>query len=325
MTQIEHLLFDISEYLGVEVHVIGMGMLVLTVLLLSSTLMAFLHWNAEQQTYKKLSSRVNAWWAMAGIFFGALLVDPVITLVFFAFLSFWGLKEYVTLLNTRRSDHRALFWMFLAIPVQYYWIYDGWYGLFVIFIPVYVFLLLPARLVLSRETDGFVNSVSKLHWGLMAFVFGLSHMAFLIQLPISSGGNSAVTGKSLLLFLVFVTEMSDVLQYVWGKLVGTHAIIPDVSPNKTWEGFLGGVFTAGALSVGLRFLTPFTLLETAGVAIGIGVLGFMGDLVMSAIKRDFGIDDFGATIPGHGGMLDRLDSLCYSAPIFFHFVRYFYT
>jgi phosphatidate cytidylyltransferase len=146
-------------------------------------------------------------------------------------------------------------------------------------------------------------------------VFGLSHMAMLLTLP---------GGRTLLLFLVFVTEMSDVLQYVWGKTLGRHKIIPAVSPNKTWEGFLGGIASATLASLLVRFLTPFSVGECLGVALLITLAGFAGGAVMSAVKRDFGVKDFGGIIPGHGGMLDRVDSLCYAAPIFFHYVRYFH-
>jgi phosphatidate cytidylyltransferase len=185
-----------------------------------------------------------------------------------------------------------------------------------------MFLFLPLRLVLARETTGFVASASQIQWGLMAFVFGLSHLAMLLSLPGING--SSANGRTLLLFLVFVVEMSDVLQYVWGKTLGRHKILPTVSPNKTWEGFLGGIFTASLASLLIRFLTPFTSRETIGIALLLTVAGFVGGAVMSAVKRDFGVKDFGGLIPGHGGMLDRVDSLCYAAPVFLHYLRYFH-
>ena len=179
------------------------------------------------------------------------------------------------------------------------------------------------RLVLAKETAGFVASASQIQWGLMAFVFGLSHMAYLLTVPQLK--DSQATGRMLVLFLVFVVEMSDVLQYIWGKTLGRHKIIPTVSPNKTWEGFIGGVASAILLSLAIRFLTPFSVAETLVVSLFITVAGFCGGAVMSAVKRDFGVKDFGSVIPGHGGMLDRVDSLCFAAPIFFHYVRYFHS
>ncbi len=299
-----------------------MGLLILGALALSSVGVALLRRAQPSRDFSELAARVKAWWIMAAVFFGAIAASARVSLVFFAFLSFWALKEYVTLLKTRPADHRALVWAFLAVPIQYLWVGLGWYGMFVVFIPVYMFLILPIRLVLAKQTAGFVASASQIQWGLMAFVFGLSHLGMLLALP--AVGKPPANGRTLLLFLVVVTELSDVFQYVWGKTLGRHKILPSVSPNKTWEGFLGGIITTALISLLLRFLTPFAVLETIGIALLITVAGFFGGAVMSAVKRDFGVKDFGELIPGHGGMLDRVDSLCYAAPVFFHCVRYFY-
>jgi phosphatidate cytidylyltransferase len=299
-----------------------MGLIILGLLAVSSVLVALLCRLKPGKNYSELIARVKAWWIMAAVFFGAILVSNRVSLIFFGFLSFWALKEYVTLLKTRPADHRALVWAFLSVPIQYIWVSMNWYGMFIIFIPVYVFLMLPVRLVLAKDTTGFISSASQIQWGLMAFVFGLSHMAMLLTMPAIPASRS--NGRTLLLFLVFVVELSDVLQFVWGKSIGRHKIIPAVSPNKTWEGFVGGVVTTSLAALLVRFLTPFTVLETFGVALLLTVAGFFGGAVMSAVKRDFGVKDFGGLIPGHGGMLDRVDSLCYAGPIFFHYVRYFY-
>ncbi len=300
-----------------------MAVITAAVLVAATVIVAVLRRSRPARDFAELSARIQSWWVMAGVFFAAILVDSWVSLVFFAFLSFWALKEFVTLLDTRTADHRALFWAFLAVPMQYLIVGINWYGMFVLFIPVYMFLFLPLRLVIAGETKGFVRSASQLQWGLMAFVFGLSHLGYLLRFPEPLPGRG-VNGQTLVLFLVFVTEMSDVLQYVWGKLLGRRKILPTISPNKTWEGFIGGVLSASALSLLVRFLTPFPVWETLLVALLICVVGFFGGAVMSAVKRDLGTKDFGALIPGHGGVLDRVDSLCYSAPVFFHYVRYFY-
>jgi phosphatidate cytidylyltransferase len=291
-------------------------------LLVLSTLAVAVVVRLRPNSSQELQDRMRSWWLMATLLFLAVYVSKTTSLVFFGFLSFWALKEYVTLLPTRPADHAALVLAFLSIPVQYYWIARNDYGMFVIFIPVYVFLALPVRLVLSRETTGFVAAAAEIQWGLMAFVFGLSHLRFLASFPRAATGDS--DGRTLLLFLVFVVELSDVLQFVWGKALGRHRVIPDVSPHKTWEGLVGGVLSASGASLALRFLTPFTVRETLGVALLVCTAGFLGGAVMSAVKRDFGVKDFGGLIPGHGGMLDRLDSLCYAAPVFFHYVRFYY-
>jgi phosphatidate cytidylyltransferase len=300
-----------------------MAVIVAGLLMVASLVVLALRLARPRKNFSELSSRVRAWWIMAGVFFAAIAVSNPVSLVFFGFLSFWAMKEYLTLLKTRPADHHGLLLSFLAIPIQYYWISIPWYGMFIIFIPVFMFLILPVRLVLSKETAGFVASASQIQWGLMAFVFGLSHLAFLLTVPAYAG--TQVSGRTMLLFLVFTTEISDVLQFVWGKTLGRHKIIPAVSPNKTWEGFLGGIASAALLSLLIRFLTPFSIKETLLVSLLITVAGFCGGAVMSAVKRDFGVKDFGSIIPGHGGMLDRVDSLCYAAPVFFHYVRYFHS
>ncbi len=300
-----------------------MAIIVSGLLVIASLVVLVLRLVRPRKDFSELAARVRAWWIMVGVFFAAIAVSPPVSLVFFAFLSFWAMKEYLTLLRTRPSDHHGLLLSFLAIPVQYYWISIPWYGMFIIFIPVFMFLILPVRLVLSKETEGFIASASQIQWGLMAFVFGLSHLAFLLTVPVYA--DTQASGHTMLLFLVFTTEISDVLQYVWGKTLGRHKIIPAVSPNKTWEGFLGGIASAAGASLLIRFLTPFSVKETLAVSLLITVAGFCGGAVMSAVKRDFGVKDFGSIIPGHGGMLDRVDSLCYAAPVFFHYVRYFHS
>ncbi len=194
--------------------------------------------------------------------------------------------------------------------------------MFVLWIPLYMFLLLPAVLVLRGETRGFVSSSGQIHWGLMAFVFGLSHVPMLLRLP--EGDIVGATGRELVLFLVFVVEAGDVSQYLWGKAVGRRKVMPQVSPNKTWAGLVGGIVTVSLLSTTLLFLTPFNAWQIVVVTAITTVAGFFGDVVMSAVKRDFGVKDFGTLLPGHGGALDRVDSLVWAAPVFLHLTRFYF-
>lgn len=275
-----------------------------------------------QADWTELRLRIRTWWVMAGVFALALVLSRKVSLVFFAFVSFLALKEYLSLIPTRRADRIVLFWAYLTIPVQFLWIGMGWYGMFIVFIPVYAFLLLPMRMVLIGETGGFLRAAGTLHWGLMALVFGISHVAALLVLPIANphGG-----GAGLVLFLVVLTQLNDVAQYLWGKSLGRHKAIPLVSPGKTVEGLLGGVATTTALAWLLApRLTPLTPLQSLAAGLLIGIGGFVGDVVISALKRDLGIKDSGTLLPGHGGILDRIDSLSYTAPLFFHFVWYLY-
>ncbi len=270
-----------------------------------------------------LNARVRAWWVMVAVFVAALATGGIGSVVLFGLLSFVALRELITLTPTRRADHRTLFWAFFVfVPVQYGLVYSEWYGLFAIFIPVYAFLFVPVRSALAGDTQDFLARTAKIQWGLMLAVYCVSHAPALLMLQIPG---YAGEGAKLLLYLVIVVQLSDVLQYVFGKTLGRHRIVPQVSPNKTWEGFLGGVGAATLIGAGLWWVTPFSPWAAAGIALLINLAGFAGGLCLSAIKRDLGVKDFGTLIEGHGGVMDRIDSLCFAAPLFFHVVRYFYT
>ena len=270
-----------------------------------------------------LNDRVNAWWVMVAAIAAAFVFGRHGMLVLFGFISFHALREFITLLDTRRADHPAIAAaFFIALPLQYALAWSGWYGLFAVFIPVYAFLLLPILAVLGGDTQRFLERTAKVQWGLMVCVYCISHVPALVALDIPG-----FEGRQLLLvaFLVIVVQGSDVLQYVWGKLMGKRLVAPMLSPSKTWEGLLGGVASATALGAALHWITPFSPLQAAALALVLCTMGFLGGLVMSAIKRDRGVKDWGCLIEGHGGMLDRLDSVVFAAPVFFHLVRYFWT
>ncbi len=278
---------------------------------------------ASRATIENVNARIRAWWKMCAIFAAAILVGRVGALILFGLISFLALREYMTLVPTRRGDHRTLFWSFFVImPLQYFLIGIQWYGFFAIMIPVLAFVYVPTRIAIAGDTAHFLERAAKIQFGIMVCAYCLSHAPALLLLKIPGyEGQDA----RLLLYLVIVDQMSDVLQFVWGKLIGRNKIAWRVSPNKTWEGFYGGVLSATALGAALWWATPFTPLQSAGMSFTICVLGFCGGLVMSAIKRDIGIKDFGRVIEGHGGILDRIDSLCFAAPIFFHLVRYYFV
>jgi phosphatidate cytidylyltransferase len=270
-----------------------------------------------------LNDRIRAWWVMVGLIAIAFALGKAGVILLFAFASLAALREFITLTQTRRGDHLALAAaFFIVLPLQYYLIWIEWYGLYSIFIPVYVFLLLPIVAALRGDTTGFMERVAEVQWGLMISIYCLSHVPALITLPIPDfeGRNSL-----LIAFLIIVVQASDVLQYVWGKLLGRHKIAPLLSPSKTVEGFVGGVASATLIGAGLWWITPFAPWQAGLLALLINLMGFCGGLVMSAIKRDRGVKDWGWMIEGHGGMLDRLDSVIFAAPIFFHVTRYWWS
>lgn len=273
-------------------------------------------------TVANLNARTRSWWIMAAVFCATMLLGHLFTTVLFALLSFLALREFITLNQTERADHGVLFWSFFIItPLHYLLVGIQWYGLFSIFIPVYAFVFIPFRRVLTGETQGFLASTAKIQWALMVCVYAVSHMPMLLSLNIR--GFEGQNAK-LLFFFVMTVQMSDVLQYVWGKTCGRRPVAAKVSPSKTWEGTLGGIATTVLLSTALWWATPFAPWQAALMALMICVAGFFGGLVMSAIKRDLGAKDWGSSIAGHGGFMDRIDSLCFAAPLFFHLTDFYF-
>ncbi|MFS2123407.1 phosphatidate cytidylyltransferase [Pseudomonas sp. Pseusp97] len=296
------------------------------ILVLASLVGALLRWKAPPGPHAvidNLNARINAWWVMVAVIGCAFALGYWAVILLFYGVSFYALREFLTLMPTRRSDYPALVAAFyFVLPMQYLLIGIGWYGLFSIFIPVYVFLLLPILASLGGDSKHFLERASKVQWALMLAVFCISYVPALLTLEIAG-----YEGRNLLLiaFLVIVVQLSDVLQYVCGKLMGKRKIAPNLSPSKTLEGFVGGVTLATLIGGALWWITPFSFWQALLIALMINILGFFGGLVMSAIKRDRGVKDWGHMIEGHGGMLDRLDSVCFAAPVFFHFVRYWWT
>lgn len=286
-----------------------------------------------RKDYAELNARIRTWWWMIALFIGALLAGSTSSIIFFALVSVLAFREFLSLVPPRDADRGVVLWAYVAIPLQYFWVYIEWYGVFIIFIPVYLFLLLPFRAILGGQTTGFIHAASTLQWGLMTTTFSLSHAAYLLVLAPRDGARispqwpspeaALAPGPGLVLLLMILTELNDVSQYVWGKSLGRAKIIPRVSPNKTWAGFVGGVATTIAVAGVIGpWLTPMDGKYSLLAGAVIGLCGFAGDLSISMLKRDLGVKDTGATLPGHGGVLDRVDSLTYSAPVFFHFIYF---
>ena len=321
MTDMKHLIAGIgsSEILTVFIGLVA-------VLLLSSTVAGILRLRLPEGVSSpvigNLTSRINAWWVMIAILGVTFWIGNVAVIALFAFISFQALREYISVTYTRRGDYRALRWcFFFFLPLQYWLIGIGWYGLFSILLPVYAFLLLPISSTLGADTTRFLERAAKVQWGLMICVYCVSHVPALLALHIPG-----FEGKNmqLILFLLLTVQSSDVFQYVWGKLFGRRKLSPSISPSKTLEGLIGGVLTSSLVGTALWWITPFNWWQSGLIALTVNVLGFFGGFVLSALKRDRGIKDWGSMIEGHGGMLDRVDSVSFSAPIFFHVVRYWW-
>jgi phosphatidate cytidylyltransferase len=331
--------------------------------------------------------RVRAWWMMYAILFAAFSLGFETTIILFGCVSFWALREFITMTPTRRADHRALFWVLIVFtPLQYLLVgidrafvapapgtWTGWmadslglrgmqfYGLYSIMIPVYCSLFIPARIALSGDYKRFLERTAKIQAGLLICVYSLSHAPALLQLNMmtwkpatravasteqaiekveKSPGSTSITNfpvgvakrpwsegaqAGLLFYFILIVQTGDVFQYVWGKAFGRRVIAPEINASRTWEGFLGGAATTTVLGAMLWWVTPFRIWEAALMSLITAIMGFAGRLTMSAIKRDRGVTDTGTLVQGHAGVLDRIDSICFSAPVFFHLTRFFFS
>lgn len=329
--------------------------------------------------------RVRAWWMMFAILAAGFLLGRTFTVVLFGLVSFWALREFITMTPTRRGDHRTLFWVFFIFtPIQYLLVgvgrsfvqpqgfWAGWwadwlglrgvdlYGLYSIMIPVYASLYIPARIAVSGDPRRFLERSAKIQAGLLICVYSLSYAPALLGLhlvtskPAAANTNTAPAQlktdspqslpseqtaapnptrrpwsegsvAGLLFFFILVVQLGDIFQFVWGKLLGQRAIAPEINASRTWEGFLGGVVSTAIVGGLLWWATPFHIWEAACMSLVIAIMGFAGGMTMSAIKRDRGVTDTGTLVQGHAGVLDRIDSICFAAPVFYHLTRYFFS
>ena len=323
---------------------------------------------ANPAVVRTFNLRVRAWAMMCAILIAGFLLDYIATVVLFALVSFWALREFITMTPTRRGDHRTLFWtFFLFTPLQYFLIGVGreFYGLYTIMIPVFASLFIPARIAISGDPKRFLERVAKIQAGLLICVYALSHAPAVLDLelttaegkpwvlgdePETSNPNQPVpppqisaaqspqktsatpapplnlgSNAGLLFFFVLLVQLNDVFQYMWSQLLGRHVIAPQINASRTWEGFIGGVLSTVLVGILLSWATPFGVVWAGPVAAAVAVAGFAGSMTMSGIKRDRGVKDYGTLVSGHAGVLDRIDSICFAAPVFFHITRFFFS
>lgn len=296
---------------------------VVAVLILATVITALLiRAKGATPVLMNLRQRVMAWWWMMLVFSLSLAFGRTGVFGFYFVMSFLALREFLTVSPTPQGDHRTLTWVFfLILPVHYVFAWLPWYGMYLVWIPVYAFVFIPIRSALAGDTDRFLERTSRIQWAVLTCIYFLSYLPMLLYLPIP--GYEGQNAK-LLFFVVLVTQISDVMQYVFGKLFGKRQVAPTVSPSKTREGLLFGGLAAVAIGTGLWWATPFPPLVSAAMSALLVLSGFCGGLVMSAVKRSLGAKDWGNGIPGHGGVLDRLDSLLFAGPVFFHLTGFYF-
>jgi phosphatidate cytidylyltransferase len=312
----------VSQYVSSLAPALVLGLSSVAFLLTLGTIAAFILPSLQPGKWTDLGPRMRSWWVMCILVIAALLGGPYTLITLFGFVSFLALKEFLTLAPTRREDRLVVLLVYSAVPLAYGAVWIDNYQFFLTLIPVYLFLIVAFMMAWIGRTEGFLATAGILYWGVVACVTNLAYIAFLIHVPANEAPQAG--GAGLVFFLLFVTQLNDVAQYCWGKAFGRTKITPLVSPNKTWEGAIGGWMTTGLVIWFLGpVLTPLTGLGLLTTAILLPVAGFAGDITMSAIKRDLGVKDTGQLLPGHGGALDRLDSLTFTAPLFFHLLAFF--
>jgi phosphatidate cytidylyltransferase len=336
---------------------------------------------ANPAVIRTFNLRVRAWWMMAAILIAGFLLGYTATVMLFGLVSFWALREFITMTPTRRGDHRTLFWTFFVFtPLQYLLVGLGrdYYGLYTVMIPVYASLFIPARIAIAGDPKRFLERVAKIQAGLLICVYALSHAPALLDLELTDSskrpwilgsteptvdesaapaptnsdlpaskadgkakgqpaakGNASATEPAepkqriiyygVLFYFILIVQLNDVFQYAWGHLLGRHVIAPSINASRTWEGFIGGALSTMLVGALLWWATPFQMWEAACISLAVALMGFAGGMTMSAIKRDRGVKDYGTLVSGHAGVLDRIDSICFAAPVFFHLTRYFFT
>ncbi|MCL2622633.1 MAG: phosphatidate cytidylyltransferase [Planctomycetaceae bacterium] len=385
-------------------HTIALLGGVLLVLALASGIVYFLRKRRDigfdAAVIDTFRSRIHAWWLLFGMLVGAFLLGNIMTVLLFGLISFWALREYITLTPTRRADNSTLVWVFfLCTPLQFLLVAIDpvWFArffvvppylVFSIFIPAYTFLIIPAAIAVSGDSKHFLERIAKIQVGLLICVYSFSFAPALLTMhfptpettrevagvmpgglfdtalePAVRAATDTVTGMTsasandtanhvatwdiplepdntvasaspqtpikhqtgralrLLFFFVLIVQAGDVFQYLWSHIPRRHIVAASINSTRTWEGVLGGAATNALFATSLWGVTPFPEWWQAAVGgVLVSLMGFAGNLTMSAIKRDRGVDDFGNLIVGHNGVLDRIDSLCFAAPVFYHFV-----
>jgi phosphatidate cytidylyltransferase len=282
------------------------------------------HLGLNAAAISTFNRRTRAWWVICALLAIA-FVSPPLTVALFGAMSFWALREFITLTPTRLGDHRALFWVFFFFtPLQYVLVAYNNYALYSILIPVYAFLFIPARVALAGDFKRFLERIAKIQSGLLICVYCLSFAPALLYLDLPGGNPNSDSRAQARLMFFFVTMalLAEAFQFVWSQLYGRHVIAPSINAARTWEGLVGGSASTALAGMLLYWATPYDdLWQAAFMAMVVAVMGFAGAMTMSAIKRDRGVRDYGTLVEGHGGVLDRIDAICFAAPVFYHVSR----
>jgi phosphatidate cytidylyltransferase len=275
----------------------------------------------RQQRLALVNSRLRASWSIVAVFSVAFALGINALLVVFAVASFFALRNFVSLTPIRPADHWALVLAFyVVIPLQYILIGVRETGLFTVFIPVYLFLLLPVVMALKQDNERYLERIAKVQWGLMISVYCVSHAPAIVQLSAPDYGER---GPLLLVYFLLVLFVSDLLQVIAGATLGGTPLKSD--PQRTWAGIMVGAMGAGLLGTALWWMTPFRWWQSTLMSMVVAGAGFTGTVVLMSVKKSLGARDWDTGIVPVRAVLDRLDALAFAAPVFFHLTAWLYS
>jgi len=265
-------------------------------------------------------ARVRMWWTMCGVLLAAMLGGRWGSVLVFALTSFLLLREFITMTPTRRGDHHVLFWVFFVIlPLQYYFLGTGWYGMFIITIPVYAFLLIPIRAALAGDPERFLERTAKIQWGLMICVYCVAHAPALLRLEVPDYPGA---GLRLLVFLTVVVQVSDLIQRLMETATTREEDKTRIAVSFRALPLLAGLGAAAVAGSALTWSVPFTMGQSIGMALLGSLAGAGGRLCLKAIERDRGRKGV-VVAQTRPSMIERVIPLSFAAPVFFHVTRYF--
>ena len=305
-----------------DLHTLGLMLIVLAALGLISIASWLLRSRSEDKIdnllLDKFRSKVNGWWLLFAFVAAAAVLGQGVVVFLFGAMSFWAMREFVTLTPTRQADHRALFLLFFfCIPLQYVFVWLRMYAVYSVLIPAYIFLFIPMIIAAFGDTKFYLTRITQISVSLLICVYSLSFAPALITLELPEGVSGS--NVSLLCFFLLMTQISEIFPILCNYLLPSqHGIAPDINTSKTWEGFLASLLGTSFVGTLLYWATPFPFWVAGGIACATAFMAFGGTLTLSAIKRDRGVQDYGTLVLGHGGILDRIDSICFAAPVFYH-------
>lgn len=274
----------------------------------------------------KFGSRISGWWLLFSFVAAAELLGVGVVVFLFGAMSFWAMREFVTLTPTRQADHRPLFLIFFfCIPLQYVFVWLRMYSVYSVLIPCYIFLLIPMIIAAFGDTKFYLTRITQISVSLLICVYSLSFAPALLTIPLPESNGSTAGNAGLLCFFLLMTQVSEFFPFFCNYVFPVqHSIAPEINTSKTWEGF--GTSLLGTALVGsiLHWATPFDFWAAGLMSLAIAFMAFGGTLTLSAIKRDRGVTDYGTLVTGHGGILDRIDSICFAAPVFYHLTQIYF-